>query len=167
MADQHYNVYDAPRSPLEGGGRAGEISVGIIEQLRGTGGWVRFISILLFIFAALTLLGGIFTIGAGMYFSSEQYEMMGGGPASAALIGVNLVSTAVYLFLGIYLFRYASAIKRSITTNDSDDVELAMSHQRFFWRLFGILALIFVILVVGVILLMVIGLAIPGIAALL
>ncbi len=65
---------------------------------------------------------------------------------------------ALYFFLGLYLFKYATAIKRSVASNHSDDVELAVTHQRRFWRLFGIMALIFLILsAVAIVLIVVLG----------
>ena len=145
MADQQHNVYDTPRSPLESGGSAGEISVGIIEHLRGTGPWVRFLSILLFVSTLLMVLGGIAIALAGILGGGEEF---GGAAIAIGMGGSYLLFALVYLFLGIYLFKYASAIKRCVASASSADVEDAISQQRSFWKLAGIMALIVVVLMV-------------------
>lgn len=146
MADQQHNVYDTPRSPLEAsGGAPGEISVGILEQLRGTGPWVRFMSILFFVAAVFMVLGTLGIGVAGMMSGGEEV----GGLAMALGIGVSyILFAALYLALGVYLFKYASAIKRCVASAKTDDVEQAISQQRTFWKLAGIMALVMVVLMI-------------------
>ena len=137
MAEQPHNVYDTPRSPLEARGPAGEISVGIIEQLRGTGPWVRFLSILFFVAAAFMVLGTLGISVAAIMSGGDDF----GGVAMAVGIGVSYILFAfLYIVLGAYLFKYSSAIKRCVASASSDDVENAISQQRKFWKLAGIMA---------------------------
>lgn len=150
MADQ-YNVYDTPSASLEQRSRPGEISAGIIEQLRGTGGWVRFISILLFILTGLTIISGLIFGTAGMLGGMEEFGPMDGKVAGVAMAVTYLVLAIIYFFFGLTLFNYASAINRSVVSNHSDDVELAITHQRRFWRLLGVVVLIALILTVVII----------------
>lgn len=166
MADQH-NVYDTPRSPLEGGGRAGQVSSGVIEHLRGTGGWVRFMSILFFLGTALMAIFGAVIAAIGIFGGGgEAFAEMGGAMGGVVMGGVYLVSAVLYLFPGIYLFKYASAIKRCVTSATSDDVELAIAQQRYFWRFVGVLTLVFMVLAVGgVAVAMVVGFAAAGLGA--
>ena len=146
MADQQHNVYDTPRSPLESSGRpVGEVSVGILEQLRGTGPWVQFMSILFFVAAVLMVLGTLGIGVVGMMSGGDEF----GGVAMAVGIGVSYILVAfLYLALGVYLFKYASAIKRCVASADADDVEQAISQQRTFWKLAGIMALVMVVLMI-------------------
>jgi hypothetical protein len=147
------NPYAPPLTKV--GDRApgeGAITEEMISALRGTKGWVLLIGILLFIVAIFMGLGGVF-----MMFGSAMMGAAGvkGGAPAGVFIGVGavyLLMTAIYVFLGIYLVKYSSAISKLIASGQSADMEAALEQQRKFWRLAGVLALIgIVLMVVGMI----------------
>ena len=142
------NVYAAPKAPLTGGGAPGDISEGILENLRRTRPWVLLIAVLLFIGAVFTVIAAISMAVVGTIGGQQA-----GLPAAMGIgMGVGyLVSGVIYLFLGIYL------VKRSGLSASSADVEEAIGHQRSFWRLTGILALFAILFMVAIIASVVIG----------
>jgi Family of unknown function (DUF5362) len=126
----------------------GSITEEMISALRGTKGWVLLIGILMFIAAIFMGLGGVF-----MMFGSAMMGAAGmkdGAPAGMFIgIGaVYLLMTVIYVFMGIYLVKYSSAISRLIASGQSADMEAALEQQRKFWRLAGVLALIAIVFMV-------------------
>ena len=109
----------------------------------------------------MLFIGAVFTVIAAI--SMAVVGTIGGqqaGLPAAMGIGMGvgyLVSGVIYLFLGIYLVKYAGAIKRSGLSASSADVEEAIGHQRSFWRLTGILALFAILFMVAIIASVVIG----------
>ena len=96
-----------------------------------------------FVATAFMVLFGLLIVVAGIVGSGAEF----GGKAAAIGMGVfYFVFAVLYLFLGIYLYKFASAVKRCVASASSEDVEQAMSQQRSFWKLAGILALIMVAL---------------------
>ncbi|MGI9335891.1 MAG: hypothetical protein ACR2RL_22315 [Gammaproteobacteria bacterium] len=135
MSTVQNNPYAAPTAKLENTTPAtAGVTEGLLLQLRGTRGWVRFIAIVLLVVAAFTLLAALAMIG-GMVPA-------GLGSFGFVLAGLYLMGTVFYAVLGIYLFRYASAIGRALTSRAVSDVMQALGLQRRFWRAASILALI-------------------------
>lgn len=145
------NPYAPPQANV--GDRApgeGAITEEMINALRGTKGWVLLIGILMFLGAALTSLGGI----VAMFGSAMMGASVGGAPAGM-FIGMGVVyilMAVIYVFLGLYLVKYSSAISRLINSGQAVDLEAALQQQRKFWRLAGVLALIMIVfMVLGII----------------
>jgi hypothetical protein len=146
------NPYAPPQANV--GDRApgeGSITEEMIDALRGTKGWVLLIGILMFLGAALTSLGGI----AVMFGSAFMGASAKGGLSGGFFIGmgaVYIVMAVIYVFLGLYLVKYSSAIGRLISSGQAGDMEAALQQQHKFWRLAGVLALIAIVfMVLGII----------------
>ena len=60
----------------------------------------------------------------------------------AFLVVIYVGMAAIYVFLGLYLMRFASAIDRLLQSGQAEAMETALQNQRKFWRLAGILMLI-------------------------
>lgn len=127
---------------------AGSVSQDMIEAMRGTKPWVLMIGIILFVFAALTIIATV-AIFAGGAFALAASGMEGAPMvAIAAFYGAFAL---VYFFLGLYLIKYNAAIGRLVTGGQASDMEDALIAQRKFWRLAGIITLLFIVLfVVGI-----------------
>lgn len=138
------DVYRAPSADLAGrslSGGAGEVTAAMFESLRKTKPWVLLIGILLLIVAAFSLIGAVFMIIGGL----GQGVPAGVGIGVAA---IYVISAVIYLFLGLYLFKYSRAIGRAMQSRANSDVEAALAAQASFWKLGGILALISLIFVI-------------------
>ena len=54
--------------------------------------------------------------------------------------------SVVYIFTSLYLYRYAASIKMLMSGYGVHALEEALSHQKSFWKLVGILAAVFMVL---------------------
>ena len=113
--------------------------------LNQTRPWVRFLSIMVFIGAAFTLLGGLMVILVGLtgnFFGagSGAFDQLPGGGFALGLI--YMVMAVLYVPPGIFLSRYASAIKNLESTPTSQGFERALKYQKSFWRYIGIFTVI-------------------------
>jgi hypothetical protein len=137
----------------------GNITGEMIEAMRGTKSWVMLIGILMFIAAVFTVIAAV----ARMFGSSM---MMGrtpaGAPPTALFMGMGvayLFFALIYVFLGLHLVKYSSAIGRLLASGQSADMEDALNQQRKFWKLSGVLALIMIVFFV---IAMIAAIAIPS-----
>jgi hypothetical protein len=105
---------------------------------------------------AFSVFGGLVAKNTGGW--GAVGSAIGGG----ALAFVYVVLAFVYIAPGVYLARYASAIKRLRANCNASGLEDALKHQKSFWRFAGILTAVgLIIAVVG----MVLGIAAGVIAA--
>jgi hypothetical protein len=143
------NVYAPPGANVDDVQRGGgAVTSAMVEALRGTKGWVLFIGILLFIAAVFMGLGGLMMV-VGMGFAGVADKGMPGGTAMLAGMGVlYLISAAIYIFMGMYLVQYAGSCSKVVKDAQPGDLEAALNHQRKFWKLGGIMALIFMVIAV-------------------
>jgi len=153
------NPYTPPRAeagnyapyPQSNAGAPG-VADTAIELLRQTRPWVQFISILCFLGSAFMLMAsaGMFLAGAvGGTSKTEAYPV--------AMVGaIYLPLAAVYIYPGIKLWSFASAISRLIVTRSASDLENALRHQKSFWKFSGIsaiaLMLLYVVIIAGIVL---------------
>ena len=106
----------------------------VIEALRGTKGWVRFMAVLGFIACAFMLIGvfGIFVGGS-----------MGRVPAFGAGVAlVYLIMVGVYFALAFKLNQYASRIGAFLLNPNGALLASALDAQRSFWKYVGIMTII-------------------------
>jgi hypothetical protein len=117
------------------------------RYLSQTGPWVRFISIMLFIGAAFMILAGVALVLMGLAGLDSSTSPFGSGSmpgGMAFLLGPIYVMMALlfYIVPGIFLFRYASAIKALKMTPSAPALEDALRNQKTFWRYLGIMAIV-------------------------
>jgi hypothetical protein len=113
------------------------------EALKATRPWVKFLAILGFILAVLSLLLGVASI-TGMYTGFSK----AGLPAYfSTLVGILyiLMSLVFYVFPALYLYRYAKAIA-GIGAGEGAAFEDALKQQKSFWKYVGVFTLIVLIL---------------------
>lgn len=132
---------DNPYAAFEGGGLTagehGDVAPGVLEELRQTRPWVRFIGLLtmiLFVLVIIACLGfAVVGIAAGGLFGLIFVAIYG-------LIG------GFYFYAARQLLGYASAIDAVERSSDQRDLQVALAHQARFWRLIGILTAISLVL---------------------
>ncbi len=130
--------FDAPAQPEEGG----TITPRIHTALAQTRPWVLFLAILGFIGGGLVVLVGLGMLGM---------SVAGGGAGMDAGIGavqavVFLVMSTIYLVPSYYLLRYGQQIGRFLRSSGTHELETALIAQKSFWKLIGILTLVFMAL---------------------
>lgn len=136
------------------------ITDNMLESLRRTKPWVRFLSILGFISVVFVLLGAVAMLlggGALMMQGDAGQEVPAFLPMLMA--GVYVLMAILYFFPSLYLFKYASAIGALLENGGSADMEDALARQKSFFKFYGVLVLVMII--VGV-LGMIAAIAIPA-----
>jgi hypothetical protein len=163
-----------PGLPADGGSPADVAAIApltpltplALQHLQQTRPWVRFMSVVTFLGAALM------AVGAGVMLLVSLlggFATRGGAPGvvGGAVVGVltsllYLVLAAVYVPAGLFLWRYASAIKQLQSAFHPAVLEEALGQQKSFWRFVGILTAIGVAVCIAVFLLAVVGGLIVG-----
>ncbi len=107
-----------------------------IHLLRQTKPWVRLISLLMFIGGGLVLVTGAFT----MLMQLSRGVHMNGVAMVSFLF--QICGVMIYVVPAFHLHRYAGRIDVLTHTRRSEDLELALGHQKSFWMFTGILALV-------------------------
>jgi len=138
------NPYQAPKAEagaIEAHSLAGvSVTTTMMDHLRKTRPWVRFLATLGFVFLGLIALFGIGTTLASIFGSGrsgrsglfESYLMIIPG----LLYGGMLV---LYFFPILHLHRFAGSLKRLLAEGGTRALEDAMRHQKSFWKFAGIL----------------------------
>lgn len=132
-------IHDAPAtSPVV-------VTAGTLEHLRRAKPWVRLVAVLTFIGAALLVAAGLLMSVMGSAIPGFSEGM--GAPFAGAAIGiVYLLIALLYVFPGLYLWRYANAIDSMVRNPQSLTLEEAIKHQTSFWRFVGIMTVVVLIL---------------------
>jgi len=122
------------------------VTENMINSLRCTRPWTKFLSIMAFIGLGCMVIAGLIMLVAGKYLPGQS------GSGLSALVGVvYLVAAALYLFPALYVFKYSSAVGRFLVSKKAIDMESALANQKSFWKFIGILCLVIsVIAVVGI-----------------
>jgi uncharacterized membrane protein YjgN (DUF898 family) len=140
------------------------ITEGVIQQLKGTKPWVRFMSVLLFIGAGTMLLGALIVlVAAGALAAASNKTEMGNTPVlTAGIISAFAILYALFALIYVYpalkLWKYADRIASLMVSGNALDLEEALNHQRAFWKFLGITVItIFVLYIVAVIGMLIFG----------
>jgi hypothetical protein len=145
-----------PEPPLAAGPGSGEAGAATLtpqarHYLDQTRPWVRLMSIVTFASAGLMALLALVMLVVGLAGGLAGGDRGGFGPLGGA-IGGGLVAllylslACVYIAPGLFLSRYASAIKRLQTDCSAAVLEDAIKQQKSFWRFVGIVTIIAIII---------------------
>ncbi|CAM2070782.1 hypothetical protein SCOR_35725 [Sulfidibacter corallicola] len=153
------NAFAAPEADFSAvreppAGRSAQVTSPIVESLNGTRTWVRVMAFFGFFGGGMTLLGGVFMLGLGVFLMATGSTAEGG--INLAVGALYTVMSFVYLLPSIFLWRYAGSMDSLVQSRDVRELEAAMEHQRKFWKSIGILMLgsivlsILMVVVIGV-----------------
>lgn len=140
MADSQ-NPYQAPAADLVADENVASdaYTPGMVQALKETKPWVRFLSILGFVGCGLMFLAGLIVAVAGAFAG----DAFGGG--FGALLGlVYFIMGALWILPLIHLHKYANAIGLAVQGAGAPAIEGALMRQRSFWRTVGIMTLVFI-----------------------
>lgn len=127
-------------APPQGGG---DVSQEVVELLRKTKPWVRFLSVLGFIGLVLAILAGL----ASLVMAATAGSLA--GPQVIPVLGIFVMSLLQFPAL-LFLSRYASRIKNLVNSGHPQDLEDAIAAQKSFWKYVGILTIVIIILYIVV-----------------
>jgi membrane protease YdiL (CAAX protease family) len=111
----------------------------MINYLKQTSPWLRFVGVLGFIFCGLFVFGGIiFTI---IFMAIPDLAEDAGGIAAFfgllyALFGV------LYFFPSRFIYNFGSKIRNYLFSNSEEDLELALKNNKSLWKFIGIICII-------------------------
>jgi magnesium-transporting ATPase (P-type) len=116
-----------------------------LKFLRQTRPWVRFMSIIVYISVVFMALGGLTIFLAGLtgnFFGNNSmvFASFPGGTYIAGL--VYIILAVLYIVPGVFLSRYASAIKSLETSPSPELLESALKYQKSFWRYVGVFTVV-------------------------
>ena len=146
------NPFAAPLSLVaDPSGSSGVVSATVVETLRRTKGWVRFMAVMGLIGAGLSLFTGLAAAAMGVAGANAFAQSPKPLPFSPAWIffGYALllcIAAVIYLIPSLRLLRYANAIARLELAADSATLEGALEHQRVFWRTVGVITIVSLLL---------------------
>jgi len=112
-------------------------------QLAETAKWANFLSIVGFILSCLIAVIALF---AGAFLGSLG-RGLGGGSSSLMGAGfitfIYLVVAAIYFFMSLFLYRFASKMKTALYSNDQDYLNNSFMNLKNVYKLMGILTIIY------------------------
>ena len=121
------------------------VSESALGYLQATRPWVKFLSIVGFVFIGLMLLGGL-----AMFRLPTQPNMPAAfGPVFGV---IYILMAAVYVMPCLFMYRYAQAIS-AIPGTGQGALEQALKNQKSFWKFMGI----FMIVVLSLYALLIVG----------
>jgi hypothetical protein len=145
-----FNPYDPPASLHSEPESESDISPGrhhtprMLDYLRGTRPWTLFMAILTYVGAGFAAIGGLAVMVAAVVASSSTGS---GKSETAIVVGVGVmyfVAAALGFWWATMLIKYAQAIGRAVESDRTADVEHALLRQKTFWKANGILAIVYI-----------------------
>ncbi|PKN51746.1 MAG: hypothetical protein CVU55_09870 [Deltaproteobacteria bacterium HGW-Deltaproteobacteria-13] len=119
----------------------------MIDYLRSTKMWTKFLSIMGFIMAGFMVLMGIFIMLASNLLPTE-----GSAKIPPFMGPIYILFSFFYIIPSIYLFKYSSALNRYLNNKMESEMASALSYQKSFWKFLGIVCIIGItLMVVGII----------------
>lgn len=121
----------------------GEVRPDVMDLMGKSAGWLRFLSILGFLFGAFTL---VMALAFGSLIRQLVPELSNFGfIVSALLVGLAIV----YIVCGIRMWAYASAIRRMQAGQMLQDLESVMERQASLWITIAALIGVMILIAVG------------------
>jgi hypothetical protein len=134
-----YGVAPVPAAPIPQGAPAAVTEL-TVDLLRRTRPWVLFLAVLAFVGCGLVVVLGVITVAAAFLTSS-------GPDAFPKFLGLIYLPFAVlYVYPGIKLWKYGSAIGRLVAGRTPAELEAALAEQKSFWKYTGVVAAVVLVL---------------------
>ena len=110
--------------------------------LAETAKWSNFLSIVGFV---LSVIIGIVALFAGTILGNLTNSYGGGGSFAGAgiLTVIYLIIAAVYFFMSLYLYRFASKMKVALFTNDQETLNNSFLNLKNLYKLMGVLTIVY------------------------
>ena len=129
----------------------GTLTETMLIYLKGASPWLRFIGIVGFISAGLTVITGIsfiaFVPAMGQFWSSIPpgfgslsgvFRVLFGGSMAVFSIGGGLLM----FFPSLFMYRFGDKIRSYLRTGTEQDLELAFKNNKSLWKFNGIICII-------------------------
>lgn len=115
------------------------------SHLIETSKWAKFLAIVGMILSSLLVVIALF---AGTFMSLLMRDTGGSDTMSGAMVSIVYIAfAAFYFFTSLYLFRFAVKMRVALNHNDQDLFNVALSNQRTFYKIIGILMIIYLVFI--------------------
>ncbi len=156
------NPYESPSLSQETGvpsETSAAITQGVLDQLRRTKPWVRFISVLMFIGAGFMMLIGVVMGVMGGFGAMAAPEGVAFGLGFGVVMALIYGALALlYIYPAMKLWKYASRIAVLLDSGHPVELEAALNEQRKFWKFMGVVTIVVMVLyLVAIIVAVVLG----------
>ena len=121
------------------------LSESMIQNIKATAPWMKFLAIMSFIAAGLIIILAIFTLSKsfGYYYGSSAF-------AIAALV---YIAVAIIMFvIGGYLYKSADSYSNFCNSRNVNSLETALLMQKKYWKAVGIVTIVYLSLLVIILL---------------
>jgi hypothetical protein len=115
-----------------------QVSEQSVQNLHSASKWMKFLSVLGFIFLSLISIGLIIFAIA----TSSKSKYSAGSFATGPIILIVIISDLIYIFPIIFLFQYSSYLKSFFITRNPIDLDNAFSKQKLYFKYIGILVIV-------------------------
>ncbi len=143
------NPYAAPTANTQGTAYSTTVHPTILIELTRTKPWVRLISVLMWIVCILVFVPIVGNLLIGI-FAAKGLADSGNGAAGFGMLIFGAfffgVSALLIIYPTVKLTKYATNIGILQQSRSMSDLAAALAEQRRFWKFYGIIALIYVIL---------------------
>jgi hypothetical protein len=131
-------------------------------HLKETAMWAKFIAIVGIILSVFLCFAAFFMGALLSRFSTNPYGRSGSAAAlSAGFITVfYLIIAVVFFFISLYLYRFATKMKQALQTADQLSLNQSFQNIKVYFRILGIITVLYVGLIGLSILIGIIGVAI-------
>jgi preprotein translocase subunit SecG len=131
----------------------GSVAAETIAPLAGTKGWVQFMSVIMWLLAALCIFYAVVMIAMQGFVAKAIAQQQPGnpmaqGPFMAAMGGFYLFLAFFYIYPAVKLWAYGSRIGTLKTSLRVQDLNAALHEQRRLWKFTGIMTIVFMVLMV-------------------
>lgn len=110
-------------------------------QLNETAKWAKFLAILGFIGSVIIALMALFMMG-GMMDNAMEGSM--GFAGVGALLGfIYLVAGAIYFFISLFLYRFATGMQRALSSASQDEMNMALKNHKMVYKVVGIITIVY------------------------
>jgi len=143
-----FQITETPAAPIKPLATHGTpITETMLFYLKGASPWLKFISILGFIGAGLTALGGIRNFVSSSFIeqiwdNTSDFEVFGGF-FNGSIIGLFYMGYAVAMFFpSLFMYRFGDKIRSYLITGAEQDLEQAFKNNKSYLKCTGIILII-------------------------
>ncbi|MEO6254226.1 MAG: DUF5362 family protein [Ferruginibacter sp.] len=109
-------------------------------HLSGTAKWANFLSIVGFILSVIIAIGALF---AGTILGTLGNSFGGSFIGAGFIMVVYLIIAALYFFMSLYLYRFASKMKAALYAGDQESLNNSFLNLKNLYKLMGILTIVY------------------------
>ena len=136
-----------------------QIDVRVARHLKETAGWAKFLGILGILLAALLAIAAFLVpeFFLKTYSGFESYDSYNSKIFSIAVTVGYLFAALLMFFIALFTFKFGSKTRQALALNDQHSLDSGLKNLKFLFRFYGIIAIIYIALLIIAFLLAALG----------